>query len=269
MQALSDQTTVNHIEYQKYLDELLASLEADPLVLGLILLGSTADTSLRDGRSDHDFWIVTSPGGQKKYRDTFSWLPNSDDILFTVRHGTSYRAVIYGNRHKAEYAVFDPEEALHGKIERFRVLLDRQDIVSLAERVRSRTYEERDGALGRPDRLENICMLLWGAFGKSDRGEIMSARRDIQFSIDGLLDLLTEHHCLDVPNVTDRLDARRRLELIDPYIASELDRIITLAPGAEASIALIELAEKKLMPCAPELAWDKALIVKSWLLQGC
>ena len=107
---------MNSIDYRSFLKELISTLEADPLVIGLIALGSTADAAYRDRWSDHDFWIITSPGSQSQYLDTFSWLPRADNILITVRHGFSYRTVLYGNKHKVEYAVFDPQEAVRGKI---------------------------------------------------------------------------------------------------------------------------------------------------------
>lgn len=50
------------VGYQSFLDDLVSRLEADPLVLGLITLGSTADETCRDRWSDHDFWVITSPG---------------------------------------------------------------------------------------------------------------------------------------------------------------------------------------------------------------
>ena len=252
------------IEYQDFLNELVSTLEADPLVLGLIALGSTADAASRDRWSDHDFWIITSPGSQSRYLDTFSWLPRADGILITVRHGTSYRTVLYGNKHKVEYAVFDPKEAVRGKIERFRVLIDRQDIGGLAASVRLETYKGRDAALAKPDVLENFCLLLWTAHERWERGERLSSQQYIQFSVDVFLDLLIGHGRLNESQLADRLDARRKLERIEPELARELRRMAGLAP-AEAGVALIELAERELKPRALELAWDRALVVKGWL----
>ena len=48
--------------FQTYIDDLRRNLEADPMVRGLILLGSTANAAWRDNWSDHDFWIVTETG---------------------------------------------------------------------------------------------------------------------------------------------------------------------------------------------------------------
>ena len=255
---------MDSIDYQSFLDELTSALEADPQVLGLIALGSTADAAYRDRWSDHDFWVITAPGSQARYLDTVSWLPRAADILMTVRHRPSGRDALYGNGHKVEFAVFDPTEAVNGKIERFRVLIDRGDIGGLAEAIRLRTREEREGVLARPDKLENLCMLLWTACERWERGERLAAQRYIQFSIDRLLDLLVAHGGLKSPHAADSLDARRRLEQTEPELGRELGRMVSLAP-AEAGVALIELAQKRLKAVAPGLAWDKVLVVRKWL----
>ena len=255
------------IDYQCFLDELTSTLEADPVVLGFIALGSAADAAYRDRWSDHDFWIITAPGSQSRYLDTVSWLPRADNILITVRHGFSYRAVLYADKHKAEYAVFDPEEAVRGKIERYRVLIDRRDISSLAESIRLQTLKEGSSALVKPDMLENLCILLWTAQQRWERGERLSAQRYIQFSTDVFLDLLVANNGLRRPHTADGLDARRRLEGIEPELGRELARIGLLAP-AEAGVALIDLAQKKLTARAPELAWEKVFAVRKWLREA-
>jgi hypothetical protein len=262
-----DDPAMDSIDYQNFLDELTSTLDADPLVLGLIALGSTADAASRDRWSDHDFWVITAPGSQSRYLDTLSWLPRADDILLTVSHGPSRRSVLYRDKHKAEYAVFDPEEAVGGKIERFRVLIDRRDIGGLAESIRLQTRGERTSALARPDMLENLCMLLWTAHERWERGERLSAQRYLQFSIDAFLDLLVAHHGLNRPPLADELEPRRRLEQMEPRLGRELGRISSLTP-VEAGVALIDLAHKELTTRAPVLAWEQSLAVKKWLQEA-
>lgn len=258
---------MNSIDYQNYLDELVSTLEGDACVLGLIALGSMADATYRDCWSDHDFWIITSQGSQPSYLDTFSWLPRADTILMTIRHGSSYRGVIYENKHKVEYAVFDSKEAVRGKIERFKVLIDRQDISILAESIRLETHKERSSALATPDMLEDLCWLLWAAYERSERGEHLSSQQYVQSSVNVLLNLLAAHGCLNESQTADRLDARRRLERLKPELAQELIRIVALRP-AQAGVAIMNLAEKELRARAPELAWDRALVVREWLREA-
>ncbi|HEX7315817.1 MAG TPA: hypothetical protein VF297_18015 [Pyrinomonadaceae bacterium] len=254
-------------EYESFLEELTATLAADPLVLGLITLGSTADAASRDRWSDHDFWVITAPDSQARYLDNVAWLPRADDILMIVRHGPSRRTILYTNRHKAEYAVFDSEEAVSGKIERFRVLIDRGDINGLAESIRLQTHNDRMSGLARPDKLENLCLLLSTAHERWERGERLSAQRYVQFAIDSFLDLLAAHDGLSRTRAADELEPRRRLERIEPELGRELGRVDSLSP-AEAGVVLLELAQKRLSARAPELAWDKASVVVKWFQEA-
>lgn len=254
-------------DYEKFLSELTSTLAADPLVRGLITLGSTADAALRDRWSDHDFWVITARGAQSRYLEPSAWLPQADDILLTVRHGPSGRSVLYANGHQVEYIVFDEEEARGGKIERFRVPLDRGGVGDLAESVRLATLRERQSALARPDRLEGLCMLLWTACERGERGEHLSAQRYLQFSVDAFLDLLMAHAGPGDSPAADGMDGRRRLERTRPELGRELRRITALGP-AEAGVALLGLAERELRARAPDLAWDEASVVRRWLRES-
>jgi hypothetical protein len=166
--------------------------------------------------------------------------------------------------HKAEYAVFDSEEAVGGKIERYRVLIDRGGVRELAESIRLQTHEERASALARPDMLENLCVLLCVACERWERGERLSAQRYIQFSVDAFLDLLVAHKRPGRSHVADVMDARRRLEQMEPELGRELGLIVSLTP-AEAGVALLGLAQRELGTRAPGLAWEKVSAVKRWL----
>ena len=248
--------------YSDLLERLRARLEADPRVLGLVLLGSTADESYRDPFSDHDFWIVTEPGAQCDYLDTHAWLPDADKILFSARHGASYRGALYRNRHKVEYAVFDMEEATRGKIERFHIAFDRGGVAELARAVREQSHRERAEQLARPDTLENFCMLLWTARERSLRGESLSAHMYLLAAFGALLDLLVAQ----TPSApqADRLDPRRRLERLWPETGRELNHILSL-PQRQAEVALFDFARRVVRPVAPDLAWAEAETVGRWL----
>jgi len=62
--------------FREFNADLVARLEPDPRVLGLIAAGSMAeDGHAPDDYSDHDFWLVTQPDAVEQYRDDQSWLP--------------------------------------------------------------------------------------------------------------------------------------------------------------------------------------------------
>ena len=256
---------MNPDAFQSFTERLQARLDADPRVLGLVLLGSTADSSYRDAWSDHDFWVITETGAQGAYLDTPAWLPDAESILLTARHGLSYRTVLYRDGHKAEYAVFDRAEAdAGGKIERFRVRIDRADVAGLARAIRDRAHRERAEAVARPDNLENLCLLLWTAHERSLRGEHFSAHRYLLASADTLLDLLVFHTDSARAPAADRLDPRRRLERLRPELARELQRVLSL-PLPRAGVELLDLARRLLYAAAPGLAWEETAVVRRWL----
>jgi hypothetical protein len=86
----------------------------------------------------------------------------------------------------------------------------------------------------------------------------------MQFAVDTFLDLLQAHADFKMSSGADKLDPRRRLEQREPELRQELFRIGGLLPS-KAGVALIDLAERKLMTRTPDLAWEKVLIVKQWL----
>jgi hypothetical protein len=121
--------------------------------------------------------------------------------------------------------------------------------------------------LARPERLENLCVLLLTAHERWERGERLSAQQYLQFSVGLFLDILAAHGVLNNSRAADELDARRRLEQMEPGLGQELGRIGRLAP-AEAGVALIDLADRRLKARAPELAWEKVSVVRQWLQEA-
>src|SRR4029453_797774 len=156
-------------------------------VVGLVVMGSTADTKVRDQWSDHDFWIITETGAQEALVKDLSWLPDYRDILLVVTHRKHRRTVMYHNRHKVEFAVFDRNEAREGKIERYRILLDRDHIAEFIAAIHQLTLHE---ARTVEDAVENLCVLLWTACERYGRGELLSARQYVDgFAVNQLLSL--------------------------------------------------------------------------------
>src|SRR5919205_76267 len=107
------------IQFERYTKRLWASLQSIPGVIGLVTLGSTADPMFRDEWSDHDFWVITEPGVQDSLVEDLSWLPDYEKILFAVSHRPHGRTILFRNRHKVEFAVFDASEVNSGRIERY------------------------------------------------------------------------------------------------------------------------------------------------------
>ena len=57
-------------EYRAFTDELTERLRADERAIGLVAVGSMADRDYApDEWSDHDFFVITPPGGQEELRN--------------------------------------------------------------------------------------------------------------------------------------------------------------------------------------------------------
>ena len=248
---------MNPTEFDRYTEALQRNLESFPEVMGLVTLGSTADKQLRDQWSDHDFWVITKSSAQPKFLDDLSWLPASDRILLKVRHSNGY-TVVYDNKHKVELAVFDLDEARTGKAERYSILIDREGIAELMISIHENSINPiRASAEG----LENLCVLVWSACERDERGETLSARQYLDgFAVNQLLNLITP----PLHPERDRLDPRRRLEKRSPDLATEIIALRNLVIPT-AALRMFEIAERELKETSPGLCWDKVTTIKGWI----
>jgi len=190
-------------------------------------------------------------------------LPQASAVAFAVRHGSNRATVLYDSGHRVEYAVFDPEQAASGTIERHAVILDRGGVQALAEQVQARSLAERASARSEPDRLLNLCSLLWTAAGYWKRGELLAARRYAEgYAVDELLTL-----CLSLPgrNIAkqDRLDGRRRLERNAPALAAHLHGLLG-RPVPDVALGILEVAELEMKAQFPGLPWDQVDATRAW-----
>ena len=89
---------------------LSEGLQVDNRVIGLVMLGSSADVGrVPDQWSDHDFFVITHPGAQEAMRQDLDWLPDPDQIVLNVRETAHGLKVLYADGHLIEFAIFDME----------------------------------------------------------------------------------------------------------------------------------------------------------------
>jgi len=246
-------------KFEDYTERLRASLSSVPEVIGLVTLGSTADPTFRDEWSDHDFWVITKPGAQDSLVHELSWLPDYQNILFAISHRPHGRTILFRNRHKVEFAVFDTSEVNSGRIERYQVLIDRDQIAELIDKIHIETHWQPKL---RPEAFENLCLLLWSACELYARGEVLHARQYLDgFAINQLLNILYSESGDERQDV---LDPRRRLEMRSPKLAAELLESYGKSVPA-AALHLLDIVERELKPKAPALAWDKVATVRDWI----
>jgi hypothetical protein len=262
---MSSSTTL--ATFLKFSSDLKASLESKSDVLGLVLVGSTADTSRVDEWSDHDFFVVTTNGAAEDYRQDLSWLPQYEDIVMRPRETDHGLKVVYSNGHVLEFAVFDNEELELASANAFEVTIDRSDIgvrmQAIADRSKPKPVDfevEFEIFLGH---------LLIGV-GRNRRGEHLIAGQFARsLCLNSLLGLIRDSKS-PVPgseHTEDSLNRYRRFEQQYPDLANELEEILQTSVD-ECFRGLLEFVLRVLKGKLSPEQYAKASIVKRRLGWG-
>jgi hypothetical protein len=171
---------------------LLKHLDADPEVLGLVLLGSSSgQPPAPDDFSDHDLFVVTRPGAQERFRNDLGWLPNSAELVLSFRETAHGVRAVDRTGHVVEFAAFDPDELSLARVNRYSVPLDKADV---RERMAKVQRETAAGTATPPDERwlvgQFLTELVVGA-GRYARGERISGHFRVRLNaVQHLLGLL-------------------------------------------------------------------------------
>lgn len=236
-------------EFDRFTDDLVTSVSARDDVVGLVLLGSGADTARVDEWSDHDFYLVSTPGTQEALRTDLSWLPRSASIVLAARETEHGLKVVYDDGHVLEFAVADLDEVRGFGTNHWRVVLDRGGVAEAVGSAAQVTHARP----GRParDAVGLAVTLVLIAAGRARRGETLTAQRSVAQAVDLVLEALTSRVASADPAVADVLDARRRAEAAYPDVAAALSQALMAAPD-EGARRVLDAAEGALAP-----GWDE------------
>ena len=255
------------MSYNGFTERLRVGLTADDRVLGLIAVGSMAAVDYEpDEWSDHDFFVVTAPGGQEELRADVSWLPDAHRIVFWHRETDHGLQVFYDDGHLLEFAVFDLDELGLAGVNRYRVLLDRGGVEARMAAVRAQTRERP-----RHDDTHQfgkfLACLQVGA-GRARRGEELSAAMFVKdLGLRFLVVLITRAVPAEDASLLDDLDPLRRFDFVHPELARELVGLCRCETVA-AALGLLDVAERELGPRRPELPWHLAAVIRRRLAGG-
>ncbi|MHB8798350.1 MAG: hypothetical protein ACYDBY_07800 [Thermoanaerobaculia bacterium] len=229
--------------YPAFTDALSRRLDDDPRVVGLVALGSmSGDGPAPDAFSDHDFFVVTSSGCQETFRTDLGWLPGAERTVLVHRETEHGLKVILDDGHLLELAVFDLEELLVARANRYRVLLDRGGV---AERMAAVAAKPAGAPTDRWLCGQLLGNLLVGG-GRAARGELLSARLFVAGHATGhLLRLLSRHVDPEASVPLDDLDPFRRFERACPRLGAELNAALSLPP-LPGALSLLSLAGREL-----------------------
>ncbi len=229
--------------FDRFTQELVMSVSARDDVVGLVLLGSGADTARVDEWSDHDFYLVSTPGAQEPLRTDLSWLPRTASIVLAARETEHGLKVVYDDGHVLEFAVADVDEVRGFGTNRWRVVLDRGGVAEAVGSAAQATHARP----GRPahDAVGLAVALVLIAAGRARRGETLTAQRSVAQAVDLVLEAVTARVASADDTVTDVLDARRRAEVTYPDLAAALSQALMAAPE-EGARCVLDAAEHAL-----------------------
>jgi hypothetical protein len=237
---------VNREDYHTFTRQLAENLAQRDDVLGLIAVGSMARRDYQpDEWSDHDFWVIVRRDVQNQYREHHEWLPQSADIIWAFRETEHGVKVLYRSGHLLEYAVFDQEELVVAKANRYRVLIDR---AGLAERMARMAEETAQWAAEASDAFlagQFLTNLLVGV-GRYRRGEVLSAHRFVKGSaVTHLAKLLSRHAPTERKDLADDIDPTRRFEVVHPALGQEIEALLLLDVH-RAACGLLAIFEREI-----------------------
>lgn len=236
---------------------LVSALAADPEVVGVVLLGSSSGLPPPpDAFSDHDFFVVTRPGAQERFRTTLGWLPDAAAIALAFRETAHGVKVLYAGGHLVEFAAFDLDELAVARVNRYRVALDRADVAVRMERVHAASSAEAAAAPDLGWLAGQFLTALVVGTARDARGERLSGHQFIRgHALRHLLVLLQTRLPQDVVSRLDNLDPHRRFELARPDLGRELEAVLR-QPAPAAAKALLDIAARELPELLPARARD-------------
>lgn len=222
-----------------YSDRLAANAQAHPNVVGLVLLGSAADTARADEWSDHDFFLIVKDGMAEQFRQDLSWLPGYNHVVISPRETDHGLKVVYRDGHVLEFAVFDDHELEIASVNYWAVPVDKANITSRVAALEKKTTgspfdEKKEWELF-------LAHILIGV-GRARRGEVLIAGQAIRsYMMRHVLGFVRDRlaPAPGTEGIEDNLDRFRRFEKQYPAEGARLDHILQL-PVEDAAQALLD-----------------------------
>lgn len=228
----------------KYSESLIDSCKENPKIIGLVLVGSTAETERVDEWSDHDFFVITESNDQEPLRRDLSWLPNSEEIAFWFRETEHGLKVVYNSGEVLEFAIFDSDELRGCTVNHHRLAYGGEEVQRALSTAKNRLPEVVVG-----DDLadfRHFLSVLVIQVGRARRGELLTAGQGIRgTAATALLKVLTRR--LPYDRQLDKLDVSRRFEFAHPEIGKVIVEALAQQPEP-AAIDLLKISEKYLAP---------------------
>lgn len=245
----------------KYSESLTNACIQHPKIIGLVLVGSTAETERVDEWSDHDFFVITEVGDQEPLRRDLSWLPNSESIAFWFRETEHGLKVVYNSGEVLEFAIFDCGELRACMVNHHRLTYGNDDVKEALEVAKNRLPEVVIG-----DDLadfRHFLSVLVIQVGRARRGELLTAGQGIRgTAATALLKVFTRRLPHD-PRL-DKLDVSRRFEFAHPETGELIANALAQDPES-AGIDLLKISDRYLAPLWSQYPFAEVQVVRDVL----
>ena len=230
--------------FLRYSADLVANAEADPDVIGLVLVGSTADISRVDEWSDHDFFWVVKSGLGEKYRQDLSWIPEIENAVLTPRETAHGLKVVFENGQVLEFAVFEDQELELAGLNAYSVPVDKTNITDRCEAIAKRSAMRAE--FNWNQEFELMLALILIGVGRYRRGEVLIAGQFIRsYVLEKLLGLIRNAitPLAGTESKEDNLNRFRRFELQYPDLGDQIEEALQMNVDDSAH-ALLNIASK-------------------------
>lgn len=241
---------MNVEDYDRFTAVLTQTCQQHPTILGLIALGSMAQQDYEpDQWSDHDFFLITPLGQQETLKKDLTWLPNADTVVLAFQDAQHEMRFLYADGHLVELAVFDLDELQEARINRYRVLIDKDEITEVVEGLSRKTAVWAAVQSNNVDKaMAHFLSNIWVGYGRFQRGEKLNAHEFIAYyALLNLLNLITHYLPTENKGLLDNLNPFRRFEKCYPKLGQDLYEALN-SPIPEMCKRLMEIGERELAP---------------------
>ena len=209
-------------KFLEYSAELSSALEKRDEAIGLIFVGSTADTTRVDEWSDHDFFVVTQNGFAESLRQDLSWLPRYKEVAIAPRETEHGLKAIYEDGQVLEFAIFDDAELDVVSVNSYLIAFDKTNLTGRMVAIAS---IPKTHAFNADIEFQLFLSQILIGVGRARRGELLSAGQFIStFAMNHALGLIRSWIVPVTGKETDEDDLNRfrRFEFQYPEIGMTL-----------------------------------------------
>ncbi|KAA3664306.1 MAG: hypothetical protein DWQ04_06400 [Chloroflexi bacterium] len=256
-------------DFNHFTQTLTTNLSNHPHVLGLVAAGSMANQACQpDKWSDHDFFVIVSPGTQPEFKTDLSWLPQADEIVLAFEETTHGMKVLYSFGHLLEFAIFEPNELQQARINRYAVLIDNGDFSALFAKLERETAVSLHTNPPSDHSLYGQFLAnLFVGVGRHARGEHISGRIFVNtYALGHLLKLLVRHYPANNKNLLDNLDPYRRFERVYPEMGHQLNKALN-QPTPQATLSILSLSKIWLSEKISHFPIEAIVTLKTYIKQ--